>query len=106
MGYFDPNVKTLVQIQRAFRKIAGRTQLSHEHNTDFQPSESPDGSRTTFTTAKKFRAGSLEVYINGVLYLNASHFTENTTTYQGYTITSLMPTGTTIQHRYIIDSDV
>ena len=76
---------------------------NHEHNTDFQPTESQNGSRTGFSTLKKFISGTLHVYENGVLLLNGSDFTEDADK-RGYNFNGFAPRADSIiQHRYLVD---
>lgn len=76
---------------------------NHEHNTDFKPPETPDGSRTGFSTARKFIAGSLEVWENGVLGLNGGDYIEDADK-RGYNFNGYAPRETAIiQHRYLVD---
>jgi hypothetical protein len=74
----------------------------HEHSTDPQPVEAPDGHRTGFSTEYRYRTGTLEVWLNGVLQLVETHYQEDRHR-RSYNFTFAPYPGDTIQHRYILD---
>lgn len=64
---------------------------------DFVYNETPggplNGSNVVFTTVKVFRAGTLQVFWNGVL-IDKSSFTENITTHKSFTLIGIVPVPT------------
>jgi len=78
--------------------LSGR---AHRHAGDREPQESPDGTRTAFSTDGVFLAGTLRVYLNGVLQRPGASgdYTEDSDR-AGYTFTSAPKTGDIIQHFY------
>jgi len=77
---------------------------AHRPNGDAAPLETPDGSRTQFSTADGFVAGSLDVYVNGLLQAKSGVYAEDSDG-RGYTFSSPPPSGYQIQHRYLVESD-
>ncbi len=75
--------------------------MAHQHQLDRSPAESPDGSRTHFTTQDVFHAGSLDVYLNGVLQQEEVDYAEDPEA-NGYTFFHPPPAHYRIQHRYHI----
>ena len=79
------------------------TNSTLNRNTDRQPTESPDGSRRNFSTAQKYRAGELRVFLNGVRrFAENDDFTEDAD-HEGYTFTRPPLTGNIVQHRYTVE---
>ena len=73
----------------------------HIHNTDFYPAESPDGTRTNFSTEKKFKAGTLEVFENGVhLAVGADKDYIEDSDQLGYTLNYAPRSDSIILHKY------
>lgn len=68
-------------------------------NTDRSPVEVPNGILTQFSTSEAFIAGSLNVYVNGVLQEKDVDYAEDVGL-QSYTFTSPPLTGWLIEHRY------
>lgn len=64
------------------------------------PSGSVNGSNTTFTFARAYIAGSVEVFINGVSQLRTTHFTETTPASGIITMSDAPLTGDVIQVNY------
>ena len=77
---------------------------AHRPNTDAAPTETPNGSQTQFSTADRFVAGSVDVYVNGLLQAKSGVYTEDSDR-RGYTFSSPPPSGYQIQHRYLVESD-
>lgn len=77
--------------------LSGR---SHQHNTDRVPPEVPDGSRINFSTLEKFAAGSLEVFVNGVLQALGSSTVVPDGDRHGYTFADPPPADYVLEHRY------
>lgn len=75
---------------------------AHIHNTDRVPPESPDGSQKSFSTSSIYRAGTLDVFMNGVLQQKDLDYTEDSSR-QGYTFTTAPLANYRIQHRYIVE---
>lgn len=73
--------------------------LGHRHVSPTAPAESPDGSRTGFSTAERFVSGSLRVAVNGLIQLPSTHYTEDADK-MGYTFVQPPPAGYSIQHEY------
>ncbi len=73
---------------------------SHRHNTDRTPPEVPDGNRTQFSTLEKFVAGTLEVYVNGVMQALGSSTVEPDGDQHGYTFADPPPADYVLEHRY------
>lgn len=78
--------------------------LAHRHSADRAPVESADGSRTSFSTGSVFVAGSLEVFVNGVLQELGPLTVEPDSDRAGYTFASAPPAGYRVEHRYLIES--
>ena len=83
-------------IDRRPRRISA---LGHRHVGPATPAESPDGSRTGFSTTDRFVAGTLWVAVNGLLQIPTTHYTEDADL-MGYTFVQPPPTGYLIQHEY------
>lgn len=81
------------------RRPNRRPSLAHRHAVE-QPAESPDGSRTEFTTSSPFVAGSLRVFVNGLALIPGVHFEESESA-DGYEFDSAPPTGAVIHHEFI-----
>lgn len=64
--------------------------------TDEVPSGSVNSSNTTFTTARAYIAGSLEVFVNGVKQARTTHFTETTPSSGTFTMSDAPATGDNI----------
>ena len=77
---------------------------SHRHSVDRTPPEVPDGETVHFSTGLPFRSGTLEVFLNGVMQASAVDYTEEETC-RGYVFHSPPPTGSIIQHRYLIKQE-
>ncbi|RJP20414.1 MAG: hypothetical protein C4527_24880 [Candidatus Omnitrophota bacterium] len=77
---------------------------AHTHALDRIPDESPDGLRTQFSTLHFFRAGTLDVFLNGILLQNGIDYNENEDG-KGYTFTSAPLSHYRIQHRYVISHE-
>ena len=75
---------------------------AHYHGSDRAPSESPDGSRTDFSTSAVFRADALDVFVNGVLQQKDVDYIEDSDR-QGYTFVTAPQAHYRIQHRYIVE---
>jgi hypothetical protein len=73
--------------------------FGHRHTGPVTPSESTDGSRTNFSTADRFVAGTLRVSVNGLLQLPTTHYTEDADK-TGYTFSQPPPAGYSIHHEY------
>ena len=73
---------------------------AHRHAADHLPSEPPDGVRTDFSTAHPFRAGTLDVFLNGVLQEKDVDYIEHEDA-QGYRFLSPPQSHYRIQHRYV-----
>lgn len=71
----------------------------HRHSEVEQPPESPDGSRTSFTTSVPYAAGSLRVFVNGLLQIPGLHYTESEEG-EGYEFVSPPPAGYLIAHTH------
>lgn len=78
---------------------------AHQHCTEHTPSESPDGVRINYSTHDVFRAGTLDVYVNGILQEKDSDYMEDANQ-QGYTFVSAPLSHYRIQHRYIVQYEV
>jgi hypothetical protein len=77
---------------------------THQHATDRIPPEAADGIAVSFSTAKKYRPGTLDVFVNGVLQAKDLDYTEESDA-RGYTFIKAPPPGAVIQHRYIIERE-
>ncbi|MCA9428213.1 MAG: hypothetical protein KC994_24245, partial [Candidatus Omnitrophica bacterium] len=66
-----------------------------------QPAESPDGSRTQFSTSTTYVSGSLRVYANGLIQVPGVHYTEDIGL-DGYTFTTAPPTGFVLAHEFLV----
>ncbi|MGC9329055.1 MAG: hypothetical protein ACP5I1_15585 [Candidatus Hinthialibacter sp.] len=75
---------------------------AHSHQPDCAPGEAPDGLRTQFFTQHVFRAGSLDVYVNGVLQQAGVDYSEDAGR-RSYTFFSPPAAHYRIQHRYVVD---
>lgn len=75
---------------------------AHRHSNDPTPSETPDGTRTQFSTRDYFRSGSLQVFLNGVLQKSGVDFNEDGSGVS-YQFITAPPTGALVTHHYIID---
>lgn len=75
---------------------------SHRHSSDCFPAESPDGIRVQFNTQHRFKDGSLQVFLNGVLQESGADYAESPER-DGYLFTVAPLPHYRIQHRYIID---
>jgi len=78
---------------------------AHRHAPDRHPPETPDGSRTAFTTRHVFRPGTLDVFVNGVLQMLDIDYTENSNR-RGYVFQTAPHGHYRVQHRYIIEHEV
>ncbi len=77
---------------------------SHRHTDDVTPAESADGTTTHFSTANQYRSGTLDVFVNGILYANNIDYTEDSDR-RGYTFTTAPPPHAVLQHRYLIGKE-
>ncbi len=77
---------------------------SHRHSVDRTPPEIPDGENDHFSTALQFQSGTLEVFLNGVLQAVTTDYTEEEAC-RGYVFHGPPPTGSIIQHRYLIEQE-
>lgn len=75
---------------------------AHRHAADLAPPESPDGARTAFTTAAQFRAGTLQVFRNGLLQEEGIDYHVDAGR-RGYTFVQPPYASDRIQHRYLIE---
>ncbi len=75
---------------------------THRHAADPFPQESADGTRVDFSTVNKYRTGTLDVFVNGVLQAKDIDYTEKIDA-RGYTFLKAPPPGAIIQHRYILE---
>ncbi len=73
---------------------------THVHGTDFAPPEPADDIRDTFSTGSKFKAGSLAVWVGGLIVLPGVVYNEGAGL-TDYVFTSPPPAGAVIQHAYI-----
>lgn len=78
---------------------------AHRHAPDHAPLETPDGLRTSFSTARVFREESLMVFRNGVLQQRGADYEEAAERF-GYVFTHAPRAGDSIQHRYLIEHEV
>jgi hypothetical protein len=78
---------------------------AHLHGADAAPDQAPDGERTQFFTGHIYRAGSLDIFLNGVLQLQGVDYQEDELR-NGYTFTQSPLAHYRIQHRYIVDYEV
>ncbi|MBD3266462.1 hypothetical protein GF373_07305 [bacterium] len=78
---------------------------AHVHANDRIPAEIPDGVRTEFSTQYKFRTGSLNVFVNGVLQEAGIDYEEQAGRC-GYTFTYTPLSNYRIQHRYVMESEI
>lgn len=76
------------------------TGRAHRHNTDRAPIETANGDRTVFHTLEKFVAGTLDVYVNGVLQRYGSTTLLPLDDQRGYEFATAPPAGYVIEHRY------
>ena len=73
-------------------------------NEDPGPPETPDGTRTQFSTSMKFVPGSLDVYVNGLLQAKSGVYAEDSER-RSYTFLTAPPQGYAIQHRYRVQCE-
>jgi hypothetical protein len=73
--------------------------LAHRHSDLEQPSESPDGVRTQFSTSTTYVSGTLRVYVNGLIQIPGVHYTEDPGL-DGYTFTTAPPSGFVLAHEF------
>ncbi len=74
---------------------------AHLHAEDHRPNESSNGSRVQFSTDHYFRAGTLDVFVNGILMENEIDYHEDEDC-RGYTFLTPPLAHYRIQHRYVI----
>jgi len=77
---------------------------THLHAADRFPPETADGSNVSFSTAKEYRSGTLDVFVNGVFQAKDLDYAEESDC-RGYTFVKAPPPGAVIQHRYIIEKE-
>ena len=77
---------------------------THQHALDRTPPETPDGTLASFSTAKEFQAGTLDVFVNGVLQAKDLDYAEDSDA-RGYTFEEAPPSSAVIQHRYLVKKE-
>ncbi|MDP8244705.1 MAG: hypothetical protein P9L94_11530 [Candidatus Hinthialibacter antarcticus] len=75
---------------------------AHRHSIDAAPTEAPDGVRSEFSTQDYFRAGSLQVFLNGVLQKNGVDYYEDEGG-KAYQFLAAPPATALLVHRYLIE---
>lgn len=82
--------------------IGSQTMINGSNSTilDETPAGTVNGSNTTFTTARAYIAGSLQVFINGVKQKRTTHFTETTPASGIFTMGDAPLTGDDIMVNY------
>ena len=82
--------------------IGSQTMINGSNSTilDETPAGTINGSNTTFTTARAYIAGSLQVFINGVKQKRTTHFTETTPASGIFTMGDAPLTGDDIMVNY------
>jgi len=73
--------------------------FGHRHTGPESPTESPDGTRTQFSTSDRFVSGSLRVYVNGLQQMPTTHYTEDSD-HRGYTFVTAPSAGFLVHHEY------
>jgi hypothetical protein len=91
----DDGVNGYIIDQRPRRLSA----LAHRHVGPSAPPQTPNGTITNFTTAERFVAGTLRVFVNGLAQIPVTHYSEDSN-HQGYTFVFAPKTGFVIHHEY------
>lgn len=105
---WEPNVITWAAIGNSnWAKINAwfTSGVLHEHIIQETPIETPNDSITNFSTAanKVFRAGTIQVYLDGIRQLETSHYAEDGDL-KGVTFTFSPATGDEIRFDYEMDA--
>ena len=77
---------------------------THRHNDDLSPPETADGSNTHFSTSNQYQTGTLDVFVNGILYATDIDYSEDSDR-RGYTFFTAPPPHAVLQHRYLIEKE-
>ena len=84
------------------KDIQDSVSYNHKHNTDRKPPEVPNGVRTGFSTAERFVASTLDVYVNGMMMTKDYDYTEDEDR-KGYNFNFALRYDEVVQHRYLVD---
>ena len=93
------NFKSLADVTRAFMQLRWWITKSHEHKYETVDPLLIDGNETNFSTANKYRSGTLKVFKNGVMQTVSSQYTVDSDL-TGYTFVKAPRSRDKIFHEY------